>query len=119
MGKTVFKFVAVTIIIVCGAAAMVAFFGSLCPVLRLTGFPCPGCGMSRACVSVLKGDLISAFSYHPLFPLAPFFVCGIILYCVPTKMSRKLRKYVEYFLISVGGLFIVVWIIRLVLGWRG
>ncbi len=50
-----------------------AFYGFLhliginCPIRFLTGISCPGCGMTRAWISFLHGDLLSAFDYHPLF----------------------------------------------------
>lgn len=46
---------------------------TLCPFRRLTGHSCPGCGMTRACVSLLHGHLWRSFSFHP-FGL--FFVLG-------------------------------------------
>lgn len=42
-----------------------------CPVRRLTGVPCPGCGMSRAWLAVLRLDLTGAVSYHPMFWALP------------------------------------------------
>lgn len=41
-------------------------FGIPCIILRLTGLPCLGCGMTRAIISVLKLDFRSAFSYHSM-----------------------------------------------------
>lgn len=35
-----------------------------CPILRLTGFPCPGCGMTRAVLLALRGDFSGAFRQH-------------------------------------------------------
>lgn len=33
---------------------------SLCPLLRLTGMPCPSCGGTRASLYLLSGDPIAA-----------------------------------------------------------
>jgi hypothetical protein len=45
-----------------------------CPVRAATGTPCPGCGMTRACVALARGRLGEAWSLHPfaylLLPLA-------------------------------------------------
>ena len=45
-----------------------------CPVLTITGLECPGCGMTRACVAIARGELSAAWSLHPfaflLIPLA-------------------------------------------------
>lgn len=35
------------------------------------GIPCPGCGMTRACVSLLRLDIPAAFSYHPMVFFLP------------------------------------------------
>ena len=33
--------------------------------------PCPGCGMTRAWLSVFRGQLTAAFAHHPLFRTVP------------------------------------------------
>lgn len=38
----------------------------LCPFRFLTGFSCPGCGMTRSCTAAVHGDLLSSLGYHPL-----------------------------------------------------
>ena len=41
-----------------------------CPLDFLVGIPCPLCGMTRAFVALVGGDVAGAFYYHPLWPLA-------------------------------------------------
>ena len=41
----------------------------LCPWRRLTGTNCPGCGMTRALMALLRGDLDHALGMHPLSPV--------------------------------------------------
>ena len=38
-----------------------------CIFKKLSGLSCPGCGMTRAWLSLFKGDIGKAFYYHPLF----------------------------------------------------
>ena len=60
-----------------GAAHEVPFLP--CPVLASTGVPCPGCGMTRACVALASGDARSAWSLHPFaFLLVPLAVAVMI-----------------------------------------
>jgi hypothetical protein len=47
----------------------------LCPSAALLGVPCPGCGLTRATLALLHGDLGTALRFHPLVPiLAPVYV---------------------------------------------
>lgn len=45
----------------------------LCLFRKLTGLPCPGCGMTRSFCALAKGHWQQALQFHPLGPLA-FFV---------------------------------------------
>lgn len=55
-----------------GIAAFVWFYMAYlgCPVKELFGISCPSCGMGRAHVLLLRGDINGAFAAHPLFWLA-------------------------------------------------
>ncbi len=46
-----------------------------CPFLSLTGLPCPGCGLTRSCGCLLRGDLAQSFSWHAFGPL--IFLIGL------------------------------------------
>lgn len=47
----------------------------LCPVAGTFGIPCPGCGLTRATLALLRGDVRTAFQFHPLvWLLGPLFV---------------------------------------------
>jgi len=58
-----------------GAAALGALTDTpLCPTAFFLGIPCPGCGLTRATLALLHGDLRGALQLHPLvFILAPLF----------------------------------------------
>ncbi len=73
---------------------------SICLFYNVTGVPCPGCGMTRAFLHLLKGDILHAFQYHPLFPLVIF---------IPFIFNSGKDRYVY-----IGAsLMVIVWIIRL------
>ena len=46
-----------------------AVFHAFCPMLLITGIPCPGCGMSRALLLLLTGHPAESVKMHPLAPL--------------------------------------------------
>ena len=50
-----------------------------CPFFRLTGIPCPGCGLSRAIMLLLKGDLVSSLRFHAFAPIFLFAIVALIL----------------------------------------
>lgn len=45
-----------------------------CPIYNLFGFTCPGCGLTRAWLSFLRGDWRQALNYHLLFFPTPLFI---------------------------------------------
>lgn len=51
-----------------------------CPIYTLSGFLCPGCGMTRAVFALLHFDFVGAFLYNPLvYLLLLFFVQAFVL----------------------------------------
>lgn len=51
------------------------FFHSSCPMVIFTGYPCPGCGLTRAGMALLHGEFIQAFNMHP-------FIYVIAVWCL-------------------------------------
>lgn len=52
--------------------------GLPCPLLLLTGWQCPACGMTRAAVALLQGDLGAAFSCNALWPLYTAYLLWVV-----------------------------------------
>jgi hypothetical protein len=50
----------------------------LCPFRALTGYPCPGCGMTRAFSAIAHGEPLRAILYNPLSPV--LFVAGLLVW---------------------------------------
>ena len=40
-----------------------------CPVLQALGIPCPGCGLTRATLLLLHGDVRRSLNYHAFAPV--------------------------------------------------
>lgn len=79
-----------------------------CPIKFLTGISCPGCGMTRAVLSLLTLDFKAAFYYHPLFPLA-FILIAVFIFHELGKIGRKTYDISIYIICT---LFLGVWILR-------
>jgi len=41
----------------------------VCPLLALTGFACPGCGLTRAFHAFFHGDIVTALDFNALIPI--------------------------------------------------
>jgi len=65
---------------------------SFCPFKMLTGFPCPGCGITKSLVYLYEGNLYKSLSYHILGPF-------VVLFCVTTiiVLFTELITKKEYF----------------------
>lgn len=76
-----------------GYALLIRFtgFGIACPINRLTGLECPGCGATRMCLSLMTGDFAAAWSYNPALICAfPFGIAiGADLACRYVKYGDK------------------------------
>jgi hypothetical protein len=64
--------------LVAGAALFVRLGPPICPTALFLGIPCPGCGLTRATIALLHGDVSTALGFHPLvFVLAPIFAIAV------------------------------------------
>jgi hypothetical protein len=54
--------------------------GPLCPLRRVTGVPCPFCGMTTGVLALCRGDLAGAFAANPA---APLLVAAVVIAFLP------------------------------------
>ena len=88
-------------------------FGNSCLIKALIKFPCPFCGMTRAHLSALSFDFVTAFRYHPMFFIGVPFLALVMF---EENFTGKLKKISNITVITIGLLFILVYIIRLICG---
>ncbi|MEO6656055.1 MAG: DUF2752 domain-containing protein [Pyrinomonadaceae bacterium] len=46
-----------------------AHFFPVCPLFALTGFACPGCGLTRGFHALFYGDVVTAIDFNALIPV--------------------------------------------------
>ncbi|MBX5480629.1 MAG: DUF2752 domain-containing protein [Myxococcaceae bacterium] len=80
-----------------GAAFVLPFEGfgvDLCAVHRVTGLPCPGCGLTRAFISVAHGEWLVALGANPfVLVLVPLFVALALLVLMPRGMRAAVERF--------------------------
>ena len=95
------------ILSVIGVTGLLYVTGIGCPIVKLTGIPCFGCGMTRAVLCLVKADFAGAWHFHPLVYLLPFCIMAVLLV---KKMPERLVKVI---VAVVVGAFILTYLIRL------
>lgn len=79
-------------------------FGAMCPVVLFTGLPCPGCGMTRASISILSLQFVRAFIFNPSIYVWIVYVLYLAYYryIKRTKIKRFVPVSVIVFGITIG-----------------
>lgn len=80
-----------------------------CIIYAITGLNCPTCGMTRAWLALLSGDIEMAFYFHPLFMFVPI-VLG--LYFFNHEFWGK-KKFVNVIIYTLLAIYIAVYIVRM------
>jgi len=78
-------------------------FGYVCPSEILIGLPCPGCGLTRAALLLLKGDIAGSLRMNPMLLFIPIYF--ILAAC---KKKNAADNY----------LIVIIFLSFIVFGWR-
>lgn len=76
-----------------------------CPFRFLFGISCPGCGMTRAIISIFKLDFISALYYNAFVFVLPF---PVIAFLMQSKIGIK-HFYTITFAFTIGLFIYYLW----------
>ena len=101
------KYMMAVIVTLCVIAIYGVMFAleATCPVKYLTGVSCPGCGMTRACLSALRFDFESAFYYHPLWilmlPLA-----ALLIFLWAKRKKKAFCAVLGLFFVALIGVYL-------------
>jgi len=77
------------------------------------GIECPGCGMQRALLSLLKGDLSESIAYHAA--LIPFLVTISLLIMQLFLKRENGGKYVMWAFIITSAITLIQFVVRQIL----
>lgn len=95
------------------AVLIISFdIGIPCVFYEITGLYCPGCGITRLCLSLFEGDIYQAFRYNPIIfidlpILFILFVLNIFL-----KNNKNIKKITDVIIIFLATITIIFGVIR-------
>ena len=81
-------------------------FHKICLISIITGFPCPGCGMTRAFVNLLTFHFKDAFYWSPSI---------FLIYCILNRYIFKHSNNIFTILLCITGIItIIIYIVRMI-----
>lgn len=89
-----------------------ALFDAFCPSVLLSGFPCPGCGMTRAVLYLLRGQFARAWALNPA---AFLWVLWAALFVWERYGKGRTPKHLLWMLSGILLFMVVVYVFRM---WR-
>lgn len=84
-------------------------FYSTCPVVIITGLPCPACGITRAAFQLIDFDFVGALETHPFIYVIAFLM--IIFIINRYIMLRKTPEWLKWMAIIciIGMIVFYIW----------
>jgi hypothetical protein len=84
----------------------------------ITEIPCPGCGMTRACVALSQGQIAAAWGYHPFAFLVVGLAAGVAFFPVALQNAWSKLNPSTRNLLGIGGILLALglWLYRLLSG---
>ena len=88
-----------------------------CLIKRITGFPCPSCGLTRSVYALIHFRFLNSFMLHPLPVLASIFLLAVWLNALVNLFARKHDKafpkpFIWYY--SILTIVIIFWLKEIV-----
>lgn len=92
---------------------------TICPFALATGTACPGCGLTRAGASLMRGDLGGALAYHPLVLVVGLWLVAGWMFGMARRRGFNIElstRLVNGLLTATAAVFLVTWAVRAAAG---
>lgn len=119
--RTRFKKLLIKAALICGVGLGYAFFSSVfhwgipCPIHTITGLYCPGCGVSRMCLALLRLDIAEAASWNMGVMAALPFAAVVFVYQVVRYVKTgdaRMRRWQDVLIWVMIGWLLVFTVLR-------
>ena len=98
------------------------YSASECYMYRMTGYYCPGCGGTRACIAFLHGHFLRSLLYHPVVPYtAVVYLIFMVSHSIELLSKGNFAiglRYRDNYIKFAGIIILVQWILRNFLKWK-
>ncbi len=103
----------VPVAVIAGLLGLVPY--TTCLVKLLFSVPCPGCGMTRATLRLLRGDVLGSLAYHPVaLPGAIGLVVASARALALPDGHPAWDRFVRVSLSTLGVALAIAWVLRFV-----
>ena len=91
-------------------------FSLPCIFWELTGYYCPGCGGTRACAALFRGEIVRSFLCHPVVVytavvFAWYMISHTIEYLTRGRLAVGMR-YRDLYLYLAAAIILIQWVVR-------
>ncbi len=101
----------IPVAVIAGLLGLVPY--TTCLVKLIFHVPCPGCGMTRATLRLLHGDVIGSLRYHPVaLPGAVVLAVACALALALPDGHRAWDRFVRVTLTAFGVALAIAWVLR-------
>lgn len=83
-----------------------------CPIKKITGLYCPGCGITRMLSSILSFNFYQAFRYNPLLFISLPIILFLLIESIITKKEPLYNKIPTKIWVTIIIIFIFYGILR-------
>lgn len=88
-----------------------------CEIRRISGFPCPGCGGTRAFYHLFRGEIVQSFRLNPIV----IYGAAVYLHFMLTMFGRKRigkktagEVRIQYYLYGAAAVLLLQWLIKVI-----
>lgn len=95
------------------AVLIISFdIGIPCVFYEITGLYCPGCGITRLCLSLFEGDVYQAFRYNPIIFIDLPILFILFVLNIFFKNNKNIKKITDVIIIFLATITIIFGVIR-------